>query len=207
MTAFIIMAIIGGTISFFAYYTSRGENQNEKSPPEPPSIPKIQMTPEELTSLLCHYGTSDETFSIPCEYLPLHESFYKLIQEYDKISFNPYYDVFDRTLMKTPFSDNPIFIPINESDGDVFLIRMKSNDPNVYIAMFHDDMSKPVVHTTSLHDYLLIEWETEIDSWREICAKKNWQKKYPRLYLWLQEDSFLSQALKDSKIISNYDQT
>ena len=201
MEALIIMTIIGGIISVFAFCTSRGENQDDKSPPEPPSIPKIQMTPEELTSLLYHYGTSDGTFSIPCEYLPLHESFYKLIQEYNKVSFSQYYNAFDRALMNTPFTDNPNFIPINESDGDVFLIRMKSNDPNVYIAMFHDDMSKPVVYTTSLHDYFLIEWETEVDSWREICAKKNWQKKHPWLYVQLQQDPVLSQTLRDSGIL------
>jgi len=134
-----------------------------KPPPDSPAICKTQMTSDELVELLSQHGINEGSFEVPDEHLPLHESFIQLTSKYSKISFNRFNDVFDRTLMKTAYSDNPLFLEICGSDvfGNKILIRRNSNDPKVYLADFHEDMSKPTVYTSSLHDYLVLSWETE----------------------------------------------
>ena len=114
---FIFSGILGIGMTCYLYWEERQVNEPL---PEHPIMPGTQMTPDEVDELLSHYGIIGETFDIPQEHLPLHESFAQLAAKYSKISFSPYSDAFDRALMKAPYSGNPLYVPIIERDGDVY---------------------------------------------------------------------------------------
>ena len=136
------------------------ESRKNESLPEHPATPETQMTSDELDKLLIRCGISEGTFNIPQEHLPLHQSFIHLASKYSKITFGLGPDEFDRTLMKVPYPENPLFLQIGEEDSiGMVLIRRNSTDPTVYIADYHDDMSNPTVYTSSLRDYLVLSWE------------------------------------------------
>ena len=154
----IITGIIAPILTFIIYYEDK---KTVLLPPEPPAIPNKQMTPDELNELLSRYCVNEGIFEIPKEHLPLHESFINLASKYSKILFHSYgSNEFDRTLMIIPYINNPLFLQIGEWDSiGMILIRRNSNDANVYIADYHEDMNNPTILTASLHDYLVLSWE------------------------------------------------
>ena len=158
----IFLCITGITVPILTYIIYYKDKQKINLSPKSLTTPKMQITPEDLTKLLNQYGVNEGIFEIPKDHLPLHESFINLAKNYSKISFSTYgSNEFNRALMIKPFHINPLFLQIGEWDSiGLILIRRNSDDANVYIADYHEDMNNPTVHTSSLHDYFVLSWET-----------------------------------------------
>lgn len=172
LVVLLILAVLG---NFLIRRLIRKADNSEPKSVQMKNSSKVEVTKEKLESLLQVYGKRvHQEFITPKEYLPIHSSFIELFTNYLEISFDKLTKVYDRSLTKTPYRENSAFLQIgNTGDGSEILIRLKSEDPNVYVVDSEDGSSEmPEILAKSIEEYLMLVKQKDEDAERILREKR-----------------------------------